>query len=99
MLSMRSEVVAFIISNFSRAFILLGSLSKCRNVIIFCIGRISCNAFSTCSENVDFPVDVAKSPVFVKSGSEVLTTLYYIVLMGWSLLPNALRLFNIYCGP
>ena len=27
------------------------------------------------------------------------TVLYSIVLMGWSLLPNALRPFQIYCAP
>ena len=25
--------------------------------------------------------------------------MYCIILMGWSLLPNALRLFKIYCAP
>ena len=61
MLSMRSEEVTFIISNSSRALILLGSFSKCRIVIVSFIGRITCPAFSICSENVDFPVDVVQS--------------------------------------
>jgi hypothetical protein len=61
MLSMRSEEVVFVISNSSRALILLGSFSKCRIVTVSSIGRISCPAFSICSENVDFPVDVVKS--------------------------------------
>ena len=63
---MRSEVVAFIISNSLRALILFGSFSKCRIVIVSSIDRISCPVFSICSENVDFPVDV-----FIKSGSEM----------------------------
>ena len=60
MLSMQLDVVAFIISNSSRALILLGSFLKCRIVIVSSIGRISCPMFNMCSENVDFPVDVAK---------------------------------------
>ena len=61
MLNMRLEVVAFTISISSRVLILLGSLSKCKIVMVSFIGRISCPAFRMCSEKVDLPVDVANS--------------------------------------
>ena len=37
-----AEVVTFIISDSSRALILLGSFSKCRIIIVSSIGHISC---------------------------------------------------------
>ena len=58
MLSMWSEVVAFIISFCSRA---LRSFPKCKFVMVSSIGRISCPEFRMCSEKVDFPFDVEKS--------------------------------------
>ena len=39
----------------------MGLFSKCNLIMISFIGRISCRAFRTCSEKVDFPVQVAKS--------------------------------------
>ena len=54
-------MVAFIISNSSRAFILLGIFSKSKIVMVSSIGRISCLEFRMYSEKVDFLVEVAKS--------------------------------------
>ena len=54
-------MVACVISNSSRAFVLLGSFSKFKNVIASSIGHISRLAFTMSSEKVDSPVDVAKS--------------------------------------
>ena len=99
LLSMRSEVVAFMISNSLGALILLGSFSKCKIVKVYSIGRISCPVFSICSENVDFPFDVAKS---------VLCSLNLV----WNFFMSSLRktccsycvlvctlvYFRIYCG-
>ena len=91
MLSMRSEVVAFIISNSLKALILLGLFSKCRIVIVSYIGHISCSAFSTCSENVDFPIDVAKS--LLCSLNLVLKFLYVLPMQ------NLLQLLHVFCIP
>ena len=34
-----------------------------------------------------------------KASSRLVYLVFVFVLMGWSLLPNALRPFEIYCGP
>ena len=82
MLSMGSEEVAFVISNSSRALILLGSFSKCRIVIVFfhwphLVSHVQ-HMFRECI----LPRRCGEvPPVFIKSGFEISFCPAYVKLV------------------